>query len=131
MRDENSVENLINELKKLLKEKLEIVEIPDTGVECITIREQIIPGKSYMAEVAIGKVWKYSSYFNVVGMVFNEDYNKFTDASMKIETKNRQKSIEILCAVSNEGFAKNVDEFLDITNKINTLPDLITFLKEL
>lgn len=130
MPDENSVENLINELKKLLKEKLEITEIPENGVECITVREQIIPGKSYVAEVAIGKVWKYSSYFNVVGMVFNEDYNKFTDASIKIETKNRQKSIEILCAVSSEDFAKNVDEFLEF-NKINTLPDLITFLREL
>ncbi len=131
MSSENSVKNLVDELKILLKEKLEITEDPANQVECITIREQIIPGVSYLAEVAIGKVWKFSSYFNVVGMVFNEDYNKFTEASLKIETKNRQKSIEVLCGVSNEDFAKNVDEFLEITNKINTLPDLITFLKEL
>jgi hypothetical protein len=129
MSGENSVKNSVDEIKKLLKEKLEITEIPDNGVECITVREQIIPGKSYVAEVAIGKVWKYRTYFNVVGMVFNED--KFRDASMKIETRNRQKSIEILCAVSQTDFATNVDEFLDITTKINTLSDLITFLKEL
>lgn len=130
MSSENSVENLIGELKKLLKEKLEITEEPANQAEVIIIREQIIPGKSYIAEVAIGKVWKFSSYFNVVGMVFNEDYNKFTEASLKIETKNRQKSIEVLCGVSNEVFAKNIDEFLEMT-KINTLSDLITFLKEL
>ena len=105
----NSVKNLVDELKKILKEKLEITENPENGVECITVREQIIPGKSYVAEVAIGRVWKYSSHFNVVGMVFNDDYNKFTDASMRTETKNRQRSIEILCAVlpRNERFAKN------------------------
>lgn len=126
----NSVKNLVDELKILLKEKLEITEEPANQAEVITIREQIIPGKSYIAEVAIGKVWKFSSYFNVVGMVFNENYNKFTEASLKIETKNRQKSIEVLCGVSNEVFAKNIDEFLEMT-KINTLSDLITFLKEL
>ena len=131
MSSENSVKNLVDELKILLKEKLEITEDPANQAEVITIREQIIPGMSYLAEVAIGKVWKFSSYFNVVGMVFNEDYNKFTEASLKIETKNRQKSIEVLCGVSNEAFAKNIDEFLEMTNKINTLSDLITFLKEL
>lgn len=128
----NSVKNLVDELKILLKEKLEITEDPANQAEVITIREQIIPGKSYVAEVAIGKVWKFSSYFNVVGMVFNEDFNKFTESSLKIEIKSRrQKSIKVLCGVSNEAFVKNIDEFLEITNKINTLSDLITFLKEL
>ncbi len=104
-----SLKNQIESIKDLMKEKLEIVEVPKNEDECILIRE-IIVGNNYNVQVAVGKSWTYPNNFNIVGHVFEESSSVFSESTIKIEAKNRPKSEFIFCGVAKKGLVEICDK---------------------
>lgn len=121
--------NKVEKIGSLIDEKFDVVELPKKDDECVTIRELII-GKSYNVEVAVGRCWRYPSYFDIVGYVWEEVRNEFIDSSIRIETKNRPRSTHIKCGVAKEGFIRSIDE-ARWDEKFKTLDDLIEILEKL
>jgi len=119
----------IGKLKEKIQQKLNIVDKPENGNECVIILEQNIEN-SYSANVGVGKCWKFPTSYDIVGIVFTETSGQFIDSTIKIHTKDKRKSIHILCATAPSGFIRKIDEE-KWDGKFNNLEDLLRIIDNL
>ena len=123
------MQNQVAKLKETLKKKLDIVEMPEQGKEVVIIIEEKIE-KSYFAEVGFGKVWKYPTNYQIMGKLFTETTPEFTEGTIKINTKEKHKSREIMVGIAEPGFIRKIDE-ATWDGKFHNLDDLIELIDHL
>jgi len=128
------IEPLIQQIKDLIKEKGEIIQEPEDGVEAIIIREEHFSGR-YSAALGIGLITSSVSttrWFDVRGKVYNDTLHTFSDSNLRIEPKAfaTTKGLEYVCAVFKPGLIRAVDEAM-WHKKFNNLNDLIEILENL
>jgi hypothetical protein len=126
---DNSMEQIVANLKEKMRQKLEIVEKPENGKEVVIVIEEKIE-KSYTAEVGFGKCWRLDPNYDIVGKVFTENTPVFVDGTIKIHTKEKYKTRKLLIGVTEPGFIRKIDEAIwdgkfknieDLTNIIDRL----------
>ena len=99
----------VAKLKEIMKQKLDIVEKPVNGNEVIIVLEEQIE-KSYTAEVGFGKCWMFSPNYDIVGKIFTENTPEFTEGTIKIHTKERNKSQKRFIGVAEPGLNRKIAE---------------------
>ncbi|MBN2157335.1 MAG: hypothetical protein JW776_14920 [Candidatus Lokiarchaeota archaeon] len=119
----------ITKLKEKMREKMDIVEIPENGNEVVIVIEEQVEN-SYTAEVGIGQCWRFPISYDIVGKVFTENSNKFIQNTIKVNTKDKSKSRQILCAVAPSGFIRKIDEAV-WDNDFEDVDDLIEMIEHL
>ena len=119
----------VAQLKETMKNKLDIVEVPENGKEVVIVIEEEI-GKSYYAEVGYGKVWKFPTNFDIVGKLFTETTPTFTEGTIKIHTKQKHKTRKLLIGVAEPGLIRKIDE-ATWDGKFKDLDDLINIIEHL
>jgi hypothetical protein len=137
------IEPLVKQIKILIKEKGTIHQEPKDGVEAIVVREEHFAGgkkmsemsDKYSASIGIGIIQSSISttrYFDVLGKVYNDTLNSFSDSNLRIEPKvvATTKGVEYVCAVFEPGLIRAVDEAV-WHKKFKNLNDLIEILENL
>jgi hypothetical protein len=112
-----------------MKNKLDIVEVPENGKEVVIVIEEEIE-KSYTAEVGYGKVWKFPTKFDIVGKLFTENTPAFTEGRIKINTKQKHKTRKLLIGVAEPGLIRKIDE-ATWDGKFRDIDDLIEVINHL
>ncbi|MHA1869667.1 MAG: hypothetical protein ACTSXF_01850 [Promethearchaeota archaeon] len=126
--------NQIEKIKELIEKKFTLTNFPENGDECLIVREMSV-GSSYNAEVGIGKCWKYTNYYDIIGYVYNSRQERFIDSSIRVEKK-LPKSTKVLCGVAKKGFYEYVDKTMmgltdyDWKGTLDDLINLIEFMDE-
>lgn len=119
----------VEKLKEKMRQKLEIVEKPENGKECLIVIEEKIE-KSYTAEVGFGKCWRLDPNYDIVGKMLTENTPEFVDGTIKIHTKEKYKTRKLLIGVAEPGFIRKIDEAI-WDGKFKNLDDLIDVIDHL
>lgn len=121
----------IGKIKKIIEEKLEIVEFPDSEDELIVIRENQF-AKSYNVEIGVGKCWRYPGYYDCVGFSYDDGRGVFGNGNVRVEKK-LPKSVKVTTAKLKPGLLQSIQKAsLGFTDDEwnGTLDSLITILEK-
>ena len=127
-----NIQVAMQKIKELLEEKGKIVKIPENGKEIVLLKEQKIKA-TYSASVGVGVASSINiRYFDVRGHIYDEDFRKFSDSSMRIEPKSvsTTKGLSYIVAEFPDGLVRAADE-AKWGDALNNLEDFIKVLEGL